>query len=57
MKRTLIAACALAMMAAAAGEALILLAVFLSLPFARRRLSYEVWHTTHLGPTWDLPFP
>lgn len=36
-------------LAAAAGEALILLAVFLSLPFARRRLSYEVWHTAHLG--------
>jgi predicted ferric reductase len=34
---------------AAAGEALILLALFLSLPFARRRLSYEAWHRAHLG--------
>jgi len=34
---------------AAAGEALILVAVFLSLPFTRRRLSYEAWHTAHLG--------
>ena len=35
--------------AAAAGGALLLAAVFLSLPFARRRLSYERWHTAHLG--------
>lgn len=34
---------------AAAGELLILTAVFLSLPFARRRLGYETWHTVHLG--------
>jgi predicted ferric reductase len=34
---------------AAFGELLIILAVFLSLPFARRRLGYEQWHTVHLG--------
>lgn len=34
---------------AAFGELLIILAVFLSLPFSRRRLSYEQWHTAHLG--------
>ena len=34
---------------AAAGEALILIAVLLSLPFTRRRLSYEAWHRAHLG--------
>lgn len=34
---------------AALGEALILLAVFLSLPFTRRLLSYETWHRVHLG--------
>lgn len=36
-------------LAAASGEALILAAVLLSLPFVRRRLSYEAWHTVHLG--------
>ena len=35
--------------AAACGEALIIAAVILSLPFARKRLSYERWHTAHLG--------
>ncbi|MBI5744691.1 MAG: ferredoxin reductase family protein [Elusimicrobia bacterium] len=39
---------------AAAGEFLILLAVFLSLPFTRRRLSYEAWHTVHLGAYFGL---
>jgi predicted ferric reductase len=34
---------------AAAGTFLILAAVLLSLPFTRRRLSYEAWHTAHLG--------
>lgn len=33
---------------AAAGELLIITAVLLSLPFARRRLGYEAWHTVHL---------
>ncbi|HNW45394.1 MAG TPA: ferredoxin reductase family protein [Elusimicrobiales bacterium] len=36
-------------LAAACGEFLILAAVLLSLPFARRRLSYEAWHSAHLG--------
>jgi predicted ferric reductase len=36
-------------LAAACGEFFILLAVFLSLPFTRRRLSYERWYTAHLG--------
>ena len=36
-------------LAAAIGAILILTAVLLSLPFARRRLSYEAWHTVHLG--------
>ena len=35
--------------AAACGEFLIIAAVILSLPFARRRLSYEAWHSAHLG--------
>ncbi|MDD2805900.1 MAG: ferric reductase-like transmembrane domain-containing protein [Elusimicrobiales bacterium] len=34
---------------AAAGEALIIAAVLLSLPFIRRRLSYGAWHKTHLA--------
>jgi predicted ferric reductase len=34
---------------AAFGELLIILAVFLSLPFSRRRLGYEQWHTAHMG--------
>lgn len=34
---------------AAAGEVLIIAAVLLSLPFARRRLSYGVWQKTHLA--------
>jgi predicted ferric reductase len=36
-------------LAAACGEFLIIAAVLLSLPFARRRLSYEAWHSAHLG--------
>lgn len=36
-------------LAAAGGTFLILAAVFLSLPFARRRLSYEAWHGAHLA--------
>ena len=36
-------------LAAACGEFLIITAVILSLPFARRRLSYEAWHNVHLG--------
>ena len=36
-------------LAAACGEFLIIAAVALSLPFARRRLSYEAWHNAHLG--------
>ena len=35
--------------AAACGEFLIIMAVILSLPFARRRLSFETWHSTHLA--------
>ena len=35
--------------AAACGEFLIIAAVILSLPFARRRLSYETWHGAHLA--------
>jgi predicted ferric reductase len=35
-------------LAAASGEFLILTAVALSLPFTRRRLSYEAWHRAHL---------
>lgn len=34
---------------AAVGALLIITAVLLSLPFARRRLSYQAWHTVHLG--------
>ncbi len=41
---------------AAAGELLILAAVVLSLPFTRRRLSYEAWHTAHLGAYLGLAF-
>lgn len=37
------------MPAAACGEFLIIAAVILSLPFARRRLSYEAWHGAHLA--------
>ena len=36
-------------LAAACGEFLIIAAVILSLPFARRRLSYEAWHSAHLA--------
>ena len=36
-------------LAAACGEFLIIVAVILSLPFARHRLSYEAWHRAHLG--------
>ena len=35
--------------AAALGEALIIAAVALSLPFARRRLAYGAWHKIHLA--------
>lgn len=35
-------------MAASAGAILIFAAVLMSLPPVRRRLSYEVWHTSHL---------
>lgn len=35
--------------AAAGGEALIIAAVLLSLPFVRSRLSYELWQKTHLA--------
>ncbi len=41
---------------AAAGETLILTAVFLSLPFTRRRLSYEAWHSVHLLAYAGLAF-
>ncbi|MFA6433599.1 MAG: ferric reductase-like transmembrane domain-containing protein [Elusimicrobiales bacterium] len=36
-------------LAAACGALLIISAVILSLPFARRRLSYEAWHNAHLA--------
>lgn len=36
-------------LAAAVGAMLILTAVLLSLPFTRRSLSYEAWHSVHLG--------
>ena len=36
-------------LAAACGALLIIIAVTLSLPSARRRLSYEAWHSVHLG--------
>lgn len=36
-------------LAAACGEFFIISAVFLSLPFARRRLSAVLWHRVHLG--------
>lgn len=41
-------------LAAACGEFLIITAVVLSLPFVRRRLSYKVWHTAHLGAYFGL---
>lgn len=47
MKKAALAAAAL--IAAAAGLALVVLAAPLSLPFARRRLSYGAWHKAHLA--------
>ena len=41
-------------LAAACGEFLIITAMLLSLPFARRRLSYEAWHSAHLGAYFGL---
>jgi len=41
---------------AACGGLLIITAVILSLPFARRRLSYEAWHSAHLGAYLGLAF-
>ena len=34
---------------AACGEALIIMAVIVSLPFVRRRLKYKTWHALHLA--------